>query len=753
MTILRQPSRLSTDRGTVRNISVIAVTVLVLMALIGVLTFLPAGTITSSAESQSAERQALLAASLARQIEGYFNILSNALIGLAIRPPIQSVGGQRAEALRLLTETGTAFNGGIKAIVRLARDGSPRYAWPEDYNARIAQNQPLPWTVDAVWVNQIVSTGGVQFVRRSTPEGAAYLLVSPVATGLGNNEVLAFEVPVQSYLQGLFASIDIGQSGQLWVLTTVGQVLYSARPTPEFAGGTAQLITISTTTTLPGYPTEDRESVVVPVYTSFTQNRGAFGSLALILSRTYAEARQVVAGVLQLLGAFSFGVIAFVALFGFLVGMYVLRESNRRRREESRRNTANTLLDISRALNSSLKLNEVLSRILGNLKTVIPHETASVFLVDEDERSFIVAAEVGEGVNNATGEQRRFPMSQIKGAFQVFTTGRPAVIADTTQDDRWIAMPNSPIRSWLGVPLRVRDETVGVLNINSNTPSRYTADDIDVAVAFADQAGVAIQNARSHELQIRVYEAELETARAIQESLLPQEAPPIPQVALGVRSRPARQVSGDYYQHFVLPDGRLGLAVGDVSGKGIPAALLMAVITTALRDEIVRFPTPDRLLNELNTRLLPRMQQNNMNSGLLVAFFDPHSRQAQVAAGGMLSPYLAADGALQEIEVGGYPLGAAALTAYRAESLSVPADGMLVFVTDGVIEAKNRAGELFGFERFESLLASLDPRLSAEQVAEAILAAVDNHLNGEEAQDDITIVVMRALAEPAPALS
>lgn len=742
---MKTPSLLS-DRRTARPLTVIAVAVLLLMALIGFLTFIPAGAITAAAQERSAEAQRLLAGSLARRIENFFNTYSNVLISLASRPAIQSVAASREVALNLLEKAAQASQGEIRAIVRIARDGSPRYAYPPEYNARIQANQPLPWSVDSAWVSDVVNSGGIQFTRRSTGVGVAYLLVTSVNTGLGINEVLALELDLVGYLNNVFADAEIGESGQIWVLTTSGVQLYSARPQPEFRAGTAQIVNLTRTTTLTRYPSPERESVVEPVYASFTQSRTSVGSLVLVLSRTFEEANQVVSGTLQQIALFSFGVIAFVALFGVLVGGFLLTEANRRRREESRRETANTLLDISRTLNSSLELNVVLERILANLSSVIRFDSATIFLLDEDGEHFEVVAERG----TSDVSRPRFHLSEIKGAREVVEKNSPVVIADCLNDPRWQTLPNNPIRSWLGVPLRVRDQVVGVLNINSHQLSSYTEDDIDVAVAFADQAGVAIQNARSHELQIRVYEAELETARAIQTSLLPQEPPPVPQVQIAARSIPARQVSGDYYQYFVLPDGKLGVAVGDVSGKGIPAALLMAVITTALRDEILRAQSPSNLLSELNQRLLSRMRQNNMNSGLLITIFDPQTRRAEIAAGGMLAPYVRTStngSAWHEVEVSGYPLGAAEYASYRAEALTLAPESLIVFVTDGVIEAKDREGNLFGFERFEALLAVQQPSASADEIADNILEAVRAHLDGQEPQDDLTIVVLKALPQ------
>jgi serine phosphatase RsbU (regulator of sigma subunit) len=366
-------------------------------------------------------------------------------------------------------------------------------------------------------------------------------------------------------------------------------------------------------------------------------------------------------------------------------------------------------------------------------------------LLNEDKKTVTLAAETGGDVPTSD-TTLIMPLSNLRGAREVINTGRPAVINDCTTDPRWRASTETNnIRAWLGVPLRVRNEAVGVLNINSHIINRFLPDDIDFAEAFADQAGVAIQNARAHELEIKVYETELETARAIQNSLLPQEPPPVPQLEIAAYNIAARHVSGDYYQYFPLPDGKLGVAIGDVSGKGIPAALLMAVVTTTLRDEILTTQAPSTLLNELNSRLLPRMKQNNMNSALLVSMFDPATRHVEIANAGMVQPYVRNGKGWDSVPVGGYPLGASARMSYNAKVVTLAPDSILLLISDGVIESQNLKGEFFGFEGLEALLAEMPLQISAQQLVENILDAVRTHLEGQEPQDDITVVVMKSV--------
>src|SRR5262249_12953425 len=149
-----------------------------------------------------------------------------------------------------------------------------------------------------------------------------------------------------------------------------------------------------------------------------------------------------------------------------------------------------------------------------------------------------------------------------------------------------------------------------------------------------------------------------ETAQAIQSSLLPHEEPPVPQMQMAARTIAARQVSGDYYQYYLLPNGRVAIAVGDVSGKGTPAALLMGVITTTMREEIMQAASAAALLNGLNRRLAERMRQTHMNSALLMTIFDPVTRHLEIANAGMVQPYVFDGTGWKEVPIGGYPVGA-----------------------------------------------------------------------------------------------
>jgi len=733
------------DRATRIGILGLIIGVVVIGGLIAAITLFSAQTISRTLGEQTREQQKLTVASLAAQIEALFSNVANDLLGLSSRRELQiNDVDSRLAAIDALTEVASRRSSVIRAVVRLNRDGVPIYAYPAAYQERIDSNQPLPWTVDKAWVTPIISTGRIQLVRASGGGAVAYLLVVPMNSIVGVSNVLAMEIDIPATLSESFQGFLPSGSTQLWVLDEFATLAYQLKTEPELRASPAQLLNITDTQLLEAFPSAERESYVSPVNTAYSPSGSRTGTFTLILSRESAEGGREAVNTLT--GLFIVGVLVITLLLAFALFIVrsQLREAQRFRQAETRRTTARTLLEVSRALNSSLDVNVVLQRILDELAAILPYDSASVFLLDDEKKNIVVAAETGAYTPDM--ERKIIPLTLVRGAREVLLTDKPVVINDAVNDPRFTSVEGSMIKAWLGVPLRIRNEPVGVLNIDSHQQNRYREEDIELAEAFADQAGAAINSARAHELQIRSYETELETAQAIQNSLLPQESPAIPRLDVVARSLPARHVSGDYHQYFPLPDGKFALAVGDVSGKGIPAALLMAVITTALRDEIVRIQSPAKLLNELNAKLLPRMQSTRMNSALTVAVFDPIARRAEVASGGMVQPYMRTTSGWEFVEVGGYPLGASSRTSYSSVTLS-PVTTM-VFITDGVVESVNAEGELYGFDRFEALLNAMPGDASADQIADAILASVRQYLKGADAPDDITVVVVNAIPEP-----
>jgi len=428
--------------------------------------------------------------------------------------------------------------------------------------------------------------------------------------------------------------------------------------------------------------------------------------------------------------------------------------------------------ELSQGLVEQLDTHALIQSVVEAAREMLDTQMSVLLEVREDDARLYPIAWAGISEQTAALLESRFK-EDLKGL--VAWARKPARTADLRIDQRTARASHAVVAgmvSELVVPVLFLDKLYGTLAVETDVYRDFTDEEMNLLMALAAQAGIALRNAqlfetvqttnrqlesalsdlkasqaeieRAHAAEIRAYEAELEAAHTIQASLLPQEAPSIPYLQLAARNIPARHVSGDFYQYLLMPDGKLGIAVGDVSGKGMPAALLMAVTTTALRDEIARTPSAAGVLNELNGRLLTRMKQTHMNSAMVMSIFDPATNVMDMANAGMVQPYFRNGHGWESIPVGGYPLGAAERANYIAKARTLQPGSVVIFISDGVVECQNTAGELFGFERLEKVLNQLEASATPDQMIEAILKAVYDYLGGQaEPQDDITVVALQ----------
>lgn len=235
---------------------------------------------------------------------------------------------------------------------------------------------------------------------------------------------------------------------------------------------------------------------------------------------------------------------------------------------------------------------------------------------------------------------------------------------------------------------------------------------------------------------------ELITARRIQQGLLPPASPGWPTPDLACWSEAAREVGGDFYAYTRRADGRLGFAVGDVSGKGMPAALLMSTSLALLRSTVEAADTPDHLLAQLDRALTVTTRATRQNCALCCV--ELSQGVATVANAGGIAPLVRhADGSTGWVEVGGLPLGTGMnLLGYRARQVELASGDLLILVSDGIVEAMREDGEIFGFERFERAVAACDAPSAFVAIA-LLREAVAEFIGPAETHDDMTIVVLR----------
>jgi GAF domain-containing protein len=428
----------------------------------------------------------------------------------------------------------------------------------------------------------------------------------------------------------------------------------------------------------------------------------------------------------------------------------LFRERERQIRENARlfdaehaaRRTADTLREVARVLSGTFDADEVLDLILDQLRSVIEYDSASIMLLDGE--SLRAAAQRGLG-SMAQLQRQPLALQGLSGASLVVSRRQPLVIADTLSSGQWEThIYGKHIRSWLGVPLISKGRVLGVLNIDSRVPGRFTDRDVEVALAFASQAAVALENAQLYQESVTRVEQELEIARRIQSNLFPRELPHVPGIAIAARAIPARETGGDFYDIVPLADQRFGLLVGDASGKSIPAAMLMAVARSTARSEARDHELPETVMRETNRWIALDVPPRSFVA-LSYASLDVGQRRMALANAGQLAPLRRrADASVEYLDVPGpnLPLGIQPEIPYAAREVALAPGDTVVFYTDGIVEAHNPARELFGFERLEALVQAQGDA-SPEQLIAAVLAAVEQFAAGAPQHDDMTLLVLR----------
>ncbi len=401
-----------------------------------------------------------------------------------------------------------------------------------------------------------------------------------------------------------------------------------------------------------------------------------------------------------------------------------------------------TLYDIGKETASILDLDALLQRLAEIVKRVIDYEMFGILLLDEERQELVLR----KAVNFGPGKERsRLPVSEgLCGA--AVRSREPVLVGDVRKDARYVGLVPET-RSELVVPLVHKDRVVGVLDLESPVLDRFTEEHVTVLVPLASQVAGAVENARLV-AQLRKNEVrlsrELRIARDIQHALFPEGSPSGQGWEASAHFRPARELGGDLYDFYDMGGGRLGVATGDVAGKGVPAALYAAFASGAVRSRAFERRPPADLMSRVN-RTLRRRGVEGLFITLAYALFDFQDRSMRVANSGLPHPlhYRAAAKAAATVAVSGLPLGTFDGVVYDEVEVELGPGDAVVFYSDGVVEA--RAGhEEYGVER---LLRGLEEhaRMDATALGESLLADLEAFLGGETPADDVTLVVIKIL--------
>jgi len=400
------------------------------------------------------------------------------------------------------------------------------------------------------------------------------------------------------------------------------------------------------------------------------------------------------------------------------------------------------LLDIARVLSKPFELEEVVETIFGALRQVIDYDAAAIYLVARRTAALEMVSEVGY----PEGSESAFDLQIGQGIVgSVAKSGEPVIVPDVQRDPRYVAARIST-RSELATPLMVEGRVVGVFNLESDHEDAYHEGHLELLVAFASQAALAVERARTarDRVERRRFEKELAIARDIQRSFLPAEAPRIPGFDLAGTSISHDQVGGDYYDFIAVSDTKVGLAIADVSGKGIPAALLMAGFRMSLLAEIRNEFAIRAVMRKVNLLL----HESTERDRFVTAFYgllDWRNSVVTFANAGHNPPLLLrADGTTESLIEGGVALGVLEDARYEERPIALGHGDNLVLYTDGVSEAENENNDQFGPERIEQIVRA-NPGHSARELTQDIVAAVLDWAGERGPNDDLTLLVVKKL--------
>lgn len=409
------------------------------------------------------------------------------------------------------------------------------------------------------------------------------------------------------------------------------------------------------------------------------------------------------------------------------------------------------LIDFSHQLLSRRNLNDLIRYLVQQVRQVL-HADACTLLLPSKEPGFLEFQAASGWRSDPSAEGRRVPVNGHSGPGSVMLTQQPLLVKDTQDSDpmRWLPtwLRVEGFRGQASVPLLVDGHSVGVLVIDQRQPRLVHQDDVRWLSLMANQAAMAIEQARlkQDEITMHTLEKELALGRQIQLSLLPSAPPVVPGWEFATLYEAAREVGGDFYDFFELPGepGRLGMVIADVTGKGVPAALFMARSSAVIRSAGLQVDSPSTTLMQVNESILKKDKPAELLLTAFYAVLDTSRGRLVYANGGHCRPlwFQAATGTFQELASRSVILGALDRIELEEREIEVEPGDLLVLYTDGVTEAMDANGELFGKRRLQAVVGT-DAGASAQQLLEAVVDAVQAFTGPDSQSDDIALLVVK----------
>lgn len=447
-------------------------------------------------------------------------------------------------------------------------------------------------------------------------------------------------------------------------------------------------------------------------------------------------------------------VIAFLvaSLLGLL---YILRRQRIAnnlliQRERDRANDLIMVSDISQQVNALQDSEAIFQQVVAFAHKSLGFHPVTILAYESETSELVGRASSIAGFDPYTV---RVPHGQglISAAYQLRET---VLVDDVSQDDRFVNFLDNPMfdaaaagtRAEIAIPLIVDAEPIGILDVQSAKVGRFSEREQTVLGALANEVSAAIDKAikrRERRIQTQL-EQELKVARQIQASLIPDGSPELPSATVASYWGAAQQVSGDFYDFIQLPTSNWAIVIADVAGKGVPAAIFMAMCRTIIRAVALspNYRDPAATLTRAN-RIILNDTASDFFITALFSEWNPQTRQLTYVNGGHNPPLLLKpDGQTAEIGDYGIALGVIDDVPLAIQTIQLEPNDTVIFYTDGVTEAMDRAYKPFGLARFCKTVADLGDHTPAEIVSQ-IKTAINQHADGMAQSDDVTLVVLR----------
>jgi sigma-B regulation protein RsbU (phosphoserine phosphatase) len=401
------------------------------------------------------------------------------------------------------------------------------------------------------------------------------------------------------------------------------------------------------------------------------------------------------------------------------------------------------ILEATQKLNSTVDLDTLMQSIVDTTIHLVDADRGTLYLIDEKKNELWSQVLTGDGLVHI-----RLPLGRGIAGY-VAASGETLNIRDAYAEPRFFPEVDRKsgyvTKSILCMPLVNRDGTIiGVFELFNKKRGDFTKNDETVINIMSVDISVAIENARLHKAEIEFVRMneEVRLAAVIQGGLLPKSSPSIPGYEIAGVSIPAQSVGGDYFDFIRMNDGRLAICLGDVSGKGLPASLLMANLQATLRGQTLVSSEPSQCLFRSN-KLLYESTSPEKFATLFYGILDVQDHALHYSNAGHEWPFLIGkDCSIQRLQTGGLMLGMLPEVEYEEERIGFHAGDLLVIQSDGVTEAMNMNNEPFGEERLQDLIVE-HRECSPRSIIDKIIDRVHQHADGFVQSDDITIMVVK----------